>query len=132
MQKIFFQTYIQRAIDWYIFLALILKCNFWHFQCEGKFKQFSLDISDMIRLSNWKTNQFNTIKVYIFEKYSSRAFQWWVAWCWKWALSKVNNNSFPGTDSVVNISETINAREWKKCFSEPTFKSQSIDISINH
>ena len=44
----------------------------------------------------------------------------------------ITTDSFPGTDSVVNISETINAREWKKYFSEPTFKSQSIDISINH
>ena len=56
---------------------------------------------------------------------------------WHDAASKlcqklITIDSFPGCDSVVNISETINARKWKKYFSEPTFKIQSIDISINH
>ena len=41
-------------------------------------------------------------------------------------------NSFPGTDSIGNISETVNARKWKKYFSQPTFKNESIDVSIKH
>ena len=41
-------------------------------------------------------------------------------------------DGFKGTLLIGNISETKNARAWKKYFSRPTFKSQSIDISIKH
>ena len=43
---------------------------------------------------------------------------------------KLTIDSFPGTLWIGNISETINAWKCKKYFSGPTFKSQSIDISI--
>ena len=39
-------------------------------------------------------------------------------------------DGFPGTLLIGNISETKNARKWKKYFSGPTFKIQLIDISI--
>ena len=35
---------------------------------------------------------------------------------------------FPGTMLIGNISETKNARAWKKYFSRRTFKGQLIDI----
>ena len=37
-------------------------------------------------------------------------------------------DGFPGTLLIGNISETKNATVWKKYFSRPTFKGQSIDI----
>ena len=40
-------------------------------------------------------------------------------------------DDFPGTPLIGNISETKNARAWKKCFFKHTFKGQSIDISFS-
>ena len=39
-------------------------------------------------------------------------------------------DGFPGRMLIGSISETKNARKWKKYFSRPTFKGQSIDISF--
>ena len=39
-------------------------------------------------------------------------------------------DNFPGRILIGNISETKNARKWKKYFSRRTFKGQSIDISF--
>ena len=39
-------------------------------------------------------------------------------------------DGFSGTLLIENISETKNARGWKKYFSRPTFKRQLIDISF--
>ena len=39
-------------------------------------------------------------------------------------------DGFPGTLLIGNISETKNARAWKKYFSRPTFKGQSIGVSF--
>ena len=39
-------------------------------------------------------------------------------------------DGFSGTLLIGNISETKNARAWKKYFSRPTFKGQLIDISF--
>ena len=39
-------------------------------------------------------------------------------------------HAFPGTLLIGNISETKNARSWKKYFFKRTFKGQSIDISF--
>ena len=39
-------------------------------------------------------------------------------------------DGFTGTLLIGNISETKNARVWKKYFSRPTFKGQLIDISF--
>ena len=39
-------------------------------------------------------------------------------------------DDFPGTLLIGNISETKNARLWKKYFFRRTFKGQSIDISF--
>ena len=39
-------------------------------------------------------------------------------------------DGFTGTLLIGNISETKNARAWKKYFSRPTFKGQLIDISF--
>ena len=39
-------------------------------------------------------------------------------------------DGFPGRLLIGNISETKNARKWKKYFSRHTFKAQSTDISF--
>ena len=39
-------------------------------------------------------------------------------------------DGFPGTLLIGNMSESKNARAWKKYFSRPTFKGQSIGISF--
>ena len=44
--------------------------------------------SNMIRPSISETQHFYIIKLHIFEKFSLRAFEWHVAWCQKWRLSK--------------------------------------------
>ena len=57
---------------------VLLSFNFWHFKYLCKFKQFSVKNSNMTRLTIWKINRFLVIKVYIFEKYFIRPFEWYV------------------------------------------------------
>ena len=68
------------------------------------------------------------MKVYIFEKYSFRASEWYLAWFQEWPVP--TRYDFPGTPLIGNISESINARRRGENFFGVTFKGQSIDISF--
>ena len=85
--------------------------------------------SNMIRPSIWETQNFYIIKLYIFEKFSLRAFEWHVAWCRKWALSKVIvADIFPGKLLTGHISVTKFATPVKKYFFGSTALEESIRI----
>ena len=85
----------------------------------------------MIRLSNWKRNHFYT-KKYTFLKSAPPELSNDGSHGAKSGLCQklLPIVGFPGTFSIGNSSETINAWTLKKSSSGPTFNGQLIDISF--
>ena len=74
-----------------------------------------------VRLFTWKTQRSYIIKLYIFEKYSLTAFEWFVAWCPSKLHQKILiGDVFPGVLLIGNIFESINATYVQKCPFGPT------------
>ena len=94
LEKIFFLMYVKKGIDWYIYEMLIPTNNFWYYSSESEFRYIFGTVPNMIKLFILKLKGFSPIKVYIFEIYSSRAFEWYVAWRAKLPISKVTDAYF--------------------------------------
>ena len=71
--------YIERGIDWYMYEMLIPINYFWKLSCESAFRYIFGKKANMIRLFILKLKGFSPIKGSIFEIYSLRAFQLYVA-----------------------------------------------------